>query len=410
MQALGTQDETALERPDALAGAARVLNDPARDRPFNVLILGDSHSAADHISGALREALQARYGVSGRGVFHAGAPFEAYSTRQARPLFQDIGVTRGGDGDQGAGLTGFVGRAGHGSALIVSGDAPVEFDELTVCYLAEPGAAYVTLRLRDTELGLYIRDQPEGPRCDTVRTDQPTTYGSISIEDGPVRIFSWAATRSGGGGVSVSNLGVIGARAESLLSRDSRVLRAELDAYRPDLIVLAFGTNEGFDPGLDQVEYAASYREVLALLRGLAPDAALMIVGPPDAATVRPDLLNDGIDEPFDLCFPLSEAERADYAGMVARRDPALRRWYAPPALDQVREIQRAAAAELGLAFWDWEARMGGPCSIDRFYRAEPPAARGDHVHFNRVGGDLIGGWLADDLLAALTVPGGEGG
>ena len=57
-----------LENGERLAPAAQVLSDPARERPFHILILGDSHHAADHIAGAFRARLQAEHGSACRTV------------------------------------------------------------------------------------------------------------------------------------------------------------------------------------------------------------------------------------------------------------------------------------------------------------------------------------------------------
>lgn len=400
MQAIDPQDQSALEHPQTLQRAGATLNDPGRQRPFSILILGDSHSAADHISGALRERLQARYGASARGVVQASSPFVGHSTRQLS--IEGLGPALPGSGDQAPGLGGFIGRPASGSALRLSAEPQAAFDTVTVCYLAEPGAGELRIDIGGAMRTVPADSAVREPRCESVSAGWPQTQADVQVS-GSVRLFSLSSSRSTGGGVSVSNLGVIGAQVRSLLSRDSRVLEAELRAYAPDMILLAFGTNEGFDDALDAYEYAADYREALALLRRLAPRSTIVAVGPPDAATLRPDLYRRGGFDRYDLCFPLSEAERSDYAGLVAARDETLARWYAPPSLAVVRRIQRQAAAEAGIAFWDWEARMGGPCSIDRMLRTDPPAARSDHVHFNTVGGAMIGGWLADDLMSAMS-------
>ena len=300
---------------------------------------------------------------------------------------------------------GAIRRPASGSVLRLSAEPQAAFDTVTVCYLAEPGAGELRIDVAGATRTVWADSAVREPRCEAVSAGWPQTQADIQVV-GSVRLFSLGATRTRGGGVTVSNLGVIGAQARSLLSRDSRVLEAELRAHAPDLILLAFGTNEGFDDDLNASEYAADYRDALALLRRLAPRSTIVAIGPPDAATLRPDLYRGGGFDRYDLCFPLSEDERANYAGLVAGRDDTLARWYAPPSLSVVRRIQRQAAAEAGLAFWDWEARMGGPCSIDRMLRADPPGARSDHVHFNTVGGAMIGGWLADDLMAAM---GGRG-
>ncbi|KQW78816.1 hypothetical protein ASC65_16025 [Brevundimonas sp. Root1279] len=136
------------------------------------------------------------------------------------------------------------------------------------------------------------------------------------------------------------------------------------------LTILAFGTNDGFDDGLDPVVFEALLRNQV---EGLRKDgAAVLILGAPDA-------LRTG-------------------SGGGCSAD-GLR---APPAnLAVVRDVQRRVAAELGVAFWDWHGRMGGDCSADRLALRADPFMRGDRVHFTAAGADWIGGVLADDLLAA---------
>ncbi|MDO1559477.1 GDSL-type esterase/lipase family protein [Brevundimonas sp. 2R-24] len=387
---------------EALAPVARTLHDPERQRPLRILILGDSHSAADHISGALRERLQGRYGEGGRGVLPAGLAFQGYSIRQGAIEASGVRMTRTGDDGQAAGLSGFVATAQAGARLSLAVEGVAAFDELTICYLAEPGAGVLSITAGDARLEQSAAASDRAPRCVTLTPSSRAFEAAVEVSGAPVRLFSWAARRTTGGGVEVSNLGVIGALATSVLNRDAALLQAELEAYRPDLIIVAFGTNEGFEPQLDLDAYHAAYAGVLTRLASLAPQAQVVALGAPDAATVRPDLYYDGRDEAFAVCSPLTPVERADYAALVAARDPALARWYAPPMLGPVREAQRDVARSQGVPFWDWEAAMGGPCSIHQFYLADPPMARGDHVHFTRWGADLIGGRLADDLIAAF--------
>jgi lysophospholipase L1-like esterase len=175
-----------------------------------------------------------------------------------------------------------------------------------------------------------------------------------------------------GSGVVISNLGVVGATLRDLAARDEDVVELELAAWRPALIVLAFGTNEGFDDGLDARAYEALLRGQITRLRRLAPVASLMILGAPDA-------LRNGV----------TNGCSAD-----GRRAP-------PPSLAVVRDVQRRVAADMGVAFWDWHGRMGGDCSADRLATRGEPFMLRDRVHFSSAGADWIGGALNADLMAA---------
>ena len=139
-----------------------------------------------------------------------------------------------------------------------------------------------------------------------------------------------------------------------------------------DLIILAFGTNEGFEDGLDAAALEALLRGQIARLRRMSPGAALLILGAPDAlrSGAPGGCSADGMRAP-------------------------------PPSLAVVRDVQRRVAADLGVAFWDWHGRMGGDCSADRLALRAEPFMRGDRVHFTGAGADWIGGVLAQDLMAA---------
>jgi hypothetical protein len=148
-------------------------------------------------------------------------------------------------------------------------------------------------------------------------------------------------------------------------------------------------------------------RAQIERLRRLAPGVPVLVVGPPDADTVRKDIPRDGKHDVGFACAPLSPAEILDFDALTAQKSPELARWFPPPGLAVVREAERKAAAEEGVAFWDWAARMGGPCSAHRLSQEDPRLVRGDHIHFTSDGGRMVADLLMSDLLAAYEQSGG---
>jgi lysophospholipase L1-like esterase len=166
-------------------------------------------------------------------------------------------------------------------------------------------------------------------------------------------------------GLALTELGVVGATL-----RDFEAWPEPAGLTGADLVILAFGVNDGFEDGLDPEAYEALLRTQLWRLRG--PGRSLLILGAPDA-------------------------QRSGAAGGCSAdglRAP-------PPSLAVVRDVQRRVAADMGVAFWDWHGRMGGDCSADRLALRGEPYMRGDRVHFTSAGAEWIGGVLGDDLLAA---------
>lgn len=169
-------------------------------------------------------------------------------------------------------------------------------------------------------------------------------------------------------GVSYEARGVNGARAVRLLGADQSLFAGQSNedasgvSDLPDLIVVAYGTNEAGDADFDAAVYADRFTAVLERLRRAAPGASLLVLSPPDRAVRRG------------------------------------RRWTTIGALPALVAAQRRAARRAGAAFWNaWQA-MGGAGSIARWAMASPPLAQSDRVHLTRTGYRL----LADALHAEL--------
>ena len=363
---------------------------PARGvRPVHILQIGDSHTAGDAVTGAWRDLLQARAGDGGRGVLPPGRPYDGYLTRgitaSMSPGWQV--ATTFGKGWSGApvplGLSSYaLTSTVPGATIGLVADPGRSFDRFVVCLATGPGAGTLVVRLGDgTTQDLLLAAPEPGPRCETIRTLAPQTSVSLTAPDGSVTVTSWAVFRDDGG-VALSNLGVIGAQLLHFGRTNEAQLAEELRAYAPDLIVLAFGTNEGFAPRFDATGYEATLRGQIARLRGLAPGVPLLLLGPPDALSRNPAL-------------------RANPEGALVGCSGSAPALFAPPALEAVRQVQRTVAGDLGVAWWDWQARMGGPCAAARW--VESGLMRPDHVHFRSAGGTLVARALHDDLERAAA-------
>ena len=346
--------------------------------PVHILQIGDSHTAGDRITGKLRAVLQARFGDAGRGVLPPGVPYDGYSPMQVEvtasgwtstpaPLSGHAGYERAG-----VGLTGVQSiTVAPGAELRLRLDAGPETLTYGVSVCGE-GEGRLWMRADDEVWSeRFFNEHGRERSCDYMLINgRPREIVLRPLDD----VLKLHDIRLGlaGPGVTVSNLGVVGATLRDLAARDQAVVALQLANWRPTLIVLAYGTNEGFDDGLDGQDYEALLRGQIVRLRQLAPGASLMILGAPDA-------LRNGVAD-----------------GCSADRSRA-----APPSLAVVRDVQRRVAADMGVAFWDWHGRMGGDCSADRLATRGEPFMLRDRVHFSSAGADWIGGALNADLMTA---------
>lgn len=439
-------------------------------RPVHILQIGDSHTAGDTITGAWRDLLQARYGSGGRGVLPPGRPYDGYT-----PHGVTVSMSSGWhiNGDFGAvwsspspplGLSAYsLTSETEGATMSVSAAPNEMFDRFTVCALARPGAGTLALRAGTQSVSFDLGAPSERPECRTMKLDQLASSADVTTSAGPVTITSWASFRDGGG-VALSNLGVVGSQLIHFARTDDEVIAEELRAYQPDLIVVAFGTNEGFAPRFSAFEYEITLRTQIGRLRRLAGNVPILLLGAPDALSRRAEMRGNAPGQPVQYCpeigapavspsppdaapnviavpapgaapptptqgviagimerlrssFSLPSASDASAPaasakpnyppGAVVQPLPAQSSTpaptsrpplFPPPALAGVRDVQRRVAASLNVAFWDWQARMGGACTANRWVHGAPPLMRGDYVHYTSAGGHEIAQRLQADL------------
>ena len=353
-------------------------------QPVHIIQIGDSHTAGDNITNGWRSRLQARHGFGGRGALAAGRPYAGYLTwgvTASQTGGWSVNATFGGrwrEGGPALGISGFTQTASAaGQTIGVTADSPDQyFDRVILCAVAQPGGGTIALRMGDEERRWSLDAPRRLPACHAVDSAVPVASASVTTEDDGVVTITSMGTFRRRGGVVLSNLGVVGAQLTHFGRTDDAVVRAELAAYRPDLIVLAFGTNEGFSPSGGGEAYEAMLREQIARVRRLAgANVPILLLGPPDAGT-----RSAGIGDPARAC---GEG------------------WLEPRALSRVRERQMIVARQMRTAFWNWAAAMGGRCASYQWRLTEQ--MRGDHVHFTRSGGDRIGAMIDADVARAAA-------
>lgn len=353
----------ALRRAEAGEGQARII--------FH----GASHVASDMYTDVIRRRLQQRFGDAGPGFVlpakawrwytHTGvsversAGFTALRVKAKRPRDDAYGLL-GVAFDASARKT-----ARAAVRTVTEGEQRPQANVIEIAYLVQPGGGTLDVVIdgrlaRSLETGAPARagaharfDVTEGAHHVALRTRK----------DGPVRVFGVVFEREAPG-VVLDTLGVPGARARDQLHWDDAVYRDALRWRRPDLVVLAYGTNESGDDA-PIAEEEARVRAVVARVREATPAASCLLVGPSD----RPVRLPDGTYEP-----------RARTDELVA--------------------MQRRIALDQGCGFFDVMAFMGGPLSMLRWAAAPEPLGGRDLVHFSRRGYAKLGEVLHDALLA----------
>jgi len=345
-----------------------------------ILHYGDSHVAADLLTGALRRNLQSCFGDAGAGFVLAGKPYSYYArpgvTMQASSGWRADGLTEASLVDDGRfGLAGISFTAMDvGESLRVT--APSHRFDLYLLKQAGGGAVTIFLDGSPCERNLSLA----APRSEAVYVEvSAETLALHSIEvritkPGAVRILGIDIERDTAG-VIYDALGINGARMMRLLEWDWRILSSNIQRSAPDLIIIAYGSNEVGDADLNLDQYRERFFILLEQLREAAPRAALLVVAP---------------------------ADRAIKVG---------NRWQTISRMPALVAAQRQATRKAGAAFFDLFHAMGGAGSIARWTMLNPRLAQPDRVHLTATGYRLVADWLYEammrDWLASLA---GEAG
>lgn len=366
--------------PEGLAplydGLDRLRSGPAsQDEKLRVLLLGDSHVAGGIITQRLRDRFQADFGDAGRGPMVPGLPYAG--RREA-----DWKLTQTNDWTfenslrspaSPFSLTGFIARSrGAGASMTIAATGG-GFDEVEISFVRRSGGGAFEIRVDDRTIS---RIETDGPFPTADRVLLPTASNSRRLElrvvdRRPVELLSWGLEQKKRG-VIVEGHGVSGATSWIMQKWDAGLLAEDLRRRAPTLVLLAFGTNEGFQTKFDAEKYAADYAQIIRLMQEAAPRAAIVLVGPPDAAR---------------------------RAGKGAAPAPGCG-WATPANLFAARSAQQRLAANLNVAFWDWSALMSGPCGVHDWVTRSPPLARPDHVHLTHPGYVATADAIYQDLVA----------
>ncbi|HML16922.1 MAG TPA: SGNH/GDSL hydrolase family protein [Bryobacteraceae bacterium] len=333
--------------------------------PVRILQYGDSHTAADEWTGALRSHFQEKFGDGGSGYSLAGRPWNGYRredvrTGSTRGWHTDGLVGRPGDGMYGLGGVSMTTRSPHEAVYLLA-----DGQQFELFYLQQPGGGSLQVYDNGNPVEQISTDGEEGPgyyHYDAVAGTHK--FEVETLDHAPVRLFGWVAENSTG--VTYETLGINGAAASIMLDWNEPLLRSNIERRNPSLIVLAYGTNEAGRKDWTVDTYRDMFSALIGRLREAAPTATILIIGPPD------------------------------------RWVHTRKGWHAMDQIDTIVEAQRQAAASSGCAFWDERAKMGGKGSMQQWVMAG--MAQYDHVHFTGTGYKVLGDAVFRDLMGQYDV------
>jgi lysophospholipase L1-like esterase len=368
------------------------MKGPPGKRGLILLQIGDSHTSADFLTGELRRRLQARYGRGAPGYITAGHPHIGVRSSSlkitASPGWTYKSLQRTDAAPAEFWLSGYNAVASApGETMTFTSERPQIFDVIEIEVLRQPEGGTIDVKLdgvvetsydlasRKTE-PVVIRLLPLRGATEKIREISITTTAHGRVVIASVAIYNRQA------GLTYNSVGYPGAQISLVNKLSNKLLANDLIRINPHIVVLSFGTNEASNESLDLAQYAKSYERVIDKIKTALPNAAIVVVSPPDFAELPAACRKEKAAQAS--CGHSPDAGASAPADGSANAPECV--WRTPARLTQIREVQREVANRQGLVYWNWASIMPRQCGAHAWFTASPQLMARDHVHFTIAG------------------------
>lgn len=332
-----------------------------QSKNLHIVQLGDSHTAGESLTEAMRITLQQQLGNGGMGW---AMPMYFSGQRMARfgydnHAFQPISSRT--NHQENYTLGGLIAKPlQQGSTLTLKAKRQEPMQRISL-----------SLRQAPTD-GKFIARDATGKTFDIEAPVKNNTWQLVQFEAYlPITIQAQNANQSAVGGwwafnakytgATVSALGINGAELSHLNRWNSQAWQNELASINPQLVILAYGTNEAYN-NVSPEKVRSVLTQRIQQIRSASPQTAIMIVSAPEALK--------------------------SINGQCGVR---------PTQLTAIQQVQKQVAQSQNTLYWDWQQAMGGQCSMKSWINQGK--ASKDGVHFTVSGYAQIGQNLAQDIL-----------
>jgi len=363
--------------PAVIAAVGGVIRDMQAGQRTRITVIGDSHIAGDWMTGHLRRVLQGRHGDLGHGFLMPISLYWGYRGQDINLCSTDKWLSHWENHLSGYPAS-YMGFAGMGA----SSSDPENFGWLQTTSTNIRGRQVsrwevYTLQKPDGGTLLATVDGAEPVQIPTLHADTrvqrtrievPDTGHRLTVApkgDGEVVVLGVSAEREGAG-VLLDHMGINGKEIRSVLKWDGELVKQGIASLGPDLLVVAFGTNEANDPSYTVDQQKQDWSAALDKLRAGAPGAPCVLIGPSDRG----------------------KKVGADTYAIWDRTEVVAR-------------VQREVALKEGCAFWDWQQGMGGPGAMVAWSLKSPALGAGDLIHLTKDGYEVSAERFLEALEAA---------
>jgi len=328
----------------------------------HIIHYGDSPTTADLITADARALFQREFGDGGVGFVLLARPWAWYNRRGVEMSASNWKIDIAGnsplkDGLNGLGAVSFRGAPGAIARWKVKGAA---HRSVEIAYLVEPEGGAFAVEADGQPIGTGSSTAAPGvaafvPGYASFDIPPGAAEIALTVTSGSIRFYGADFRR--GTGVVYSSLGVNGANV-TLLSNSFNEAHwaAELRHYKPDLIIVNYGTNESGFPNFVDTTWGREMRKAVARLQRAVPEASILLMSPMDRGT-------KGAGGEIDTI----------------------------PTMPRLVATESKIAGDTGVAFFNTFEAMGGAGTMGRWYTSEPRLVGSDYIHPMPAGARIVG-------------------
>ena len=256
-----------------------------------ILHYGDLPTTGDLITADARAALQKQFDDAGSGFAFIARPWAWYNHRGLEMDGSGWGIdvadrSENKDGMHGLGGASFRGSPGATARFTLK----VPHNIVEVAYLSQPDGGDFTVEADGSLLGtVETAADAKNPGFAAFNVPRGAKKFVVRVTSGSVRLYGMDFRRSNPG-VVYHSLGVNGANV-TLLSRvfNGPHWTAELRHYKPDLVIINYGTNESGYPSFVEGNWAKEVKNAVKRVQAALPEASVLLMSPMDRGERKRD-------------------------------------------------------------------------------------------------------------------------
>ena len=256
------------------------------DSVVKILHLGDSHTQMGYFPGEVRDALQARYGGKGIGIFFPNSLCFGYN-----PIGLDISSKTQWECEKvlnlksniPLGIVGLAMRSADSVCVIniAFKDKKKVVEEFTIFHenLGENIAVYCAHGNVNTfsfssnsAMTKVVLNQP---------TAETVIYFRRKKDSKPFVLYGLSVNSEISKGITYNTFGVSGGQYK-FLAENAPLMVEQMEAFKPDLLIISLGTNDAYLKDITSEGYEQMLTKLIQSLQRISPKTEFILTTPPD--------------------------------------------------------------------------------------------------------------------------------